>query len=316
MNDPIDGSEQVPEHLAGQLLPIREVSRLTGVNPVTLRAWERRYGLIQPVRTESGHRLYSHGNIDEVRLILGWIERGVSVSKVGGILARTQALREAEAQGQRAVIGELRVCCDRLCRALSSFDERRLDQVFDEVLATYPLLNAFEDVFMPVWRQLRIEQQGFGQQSEWLLLDQYLRGRLWQRLQQGRRAERAGRVLLAAVPGECHELELLLAGLAMGSAHVEVQVLPVRQPVDELSLVCERLGPKAMVLFSNHPPAADFGQRMMKLALGLECPLLIAGDCSDLARNELLGSAVGCMGSDLRAYEQRLQQFIQGRLDT
>ncbi|MBF4212988.1 MerR family DNA-binding transcriptional regulator, partial [Pseudomonas donghuensis] len=39
-----------------ELFPIREVARLTGVNPVTLRAWERRYGLIQPTRTESGHR--------------------------------------------------------------------------------------------------------------------------------------------------------------------------------------------------------------------------------------------------------------------
>ena len=36
-----------------ELFPIREVSRLTGVNPVTLRAWERRYGLIQPTRTDS-----------------------------------------------------------------------------------------------------------------------------------------------------------------------------------------------------------------------------------------------------------------------
>ncbi|MCL6594159.1 MAG: MerR family DNA-binding transcriptional regulator, partial [Alicyclobacillus sp.] len=53
-----------------ELFPIREVSRLTGVNPVTLRAWERRYGLIQPTRTDSGHRLYSQADIDAVRSIL------------------------------------------------------------------------------------------------------------------------------------------------------------------------------------------------------------------------------------------------------
>ena len=40
-------------------LPIREVARQTGVNAVTLRAWERRYGLIVPHRTEKGHRLYT-----------------------------------------------------------------------------------------------------------------------------------------------------------------------------------------------------------------------------------------------------------------
>ncbi len=54
------------------LFPIREVARLTGVNPVTLRAWERRYGLIQPTRTESGHRLYSLSDIEKVRSILAW----------------------------------------------------------------------------------------------------------------------------------------------------------------------------------------------------------------------------------------------------
>ena len=54
-----------------QLYPIREVARLTGVNPVTLRAWERRYGLIVPMRTESGHRLYSLTDIERVRNEIG-----------------------------------------------------------------------------------------------------------------------------------------------------------------------------------------------------------------------------------------------------
>lgn len=44
--------------LAEGWLPIREVSRITGVNAVTLRAWERRYGLIVPHRTAKGHRLF------------------------------------------------------------------------------------------------------------------------------------------------------------------------------------------------------------------------------------------------------------------
>src|SRR5689334_25327161 len=76
-----------------ELFPIREVARLTGVNPVTLRAWERRYGLIVPTRTDSGHRLYSLTDIERVRSILGWIERGVAVSKIGKLLARAERLQ-------------------------------------------------------------------------------------------------------------------------------------------------------------------------------------------------------------------------------
>ena len=87
-----------------ELFPIREVARLTGINPVTLRAWERRYGLIQPTRTESGHRLYSMHDVEAVREILGWIERGVAVSKVGKILAKGRA---AQAQLKAPVDGGL-----------------------------------------------------------------------------------------------------------------------------------------------------------------------------------------------------------------
>jgi DNA-binding transcriptional MerR regulator len=76
-----------------ELFPIREVSRLTGVNPVTLRAWERRYGLIQPTRTESGHRLYSMADIERVRSILGWIERGVAVSRSARSSPRPRRLK-------------------------------------------------------------------------------------------------------------------------------------------------------------------------------------------------------------------------------
>jgi len=87
LTDVASGMPQAVSLEQEQLFPIREVARLTGINPVTLRAWERRYGLIVPTRTESGHRLYSMTDIERVRSILGWIDRGVAVSKIGTLLA-------------------------------------------------------------------------------------------------------------------------------------------------------------------------------------------------------------------------------------
>ena len=99
---PLDSNLHLDTPDSDELFPIREVSRLTGINPVTLRAWERRYGLIQPTRTESGHRLYSKADIETVNRILDWIERGVAVSKVGKLLARddqqAQAVRAERAE--------------------------------------------------------------------------------------------------------------------------------------------------------------------------------------------------------------------------
>jgi DNA-binding transcriptional MerR regulator len=62
--------------------PIRALSARTQVNTVTLRAWERRYGLLKPERTEKGHRLYSEDDVVLIERILSLVARGVPIGKV------------------------------------------------------------------------------------------------------------------------------------------------------------------------------------------------------------------------------------------
>ncbi|WAH57907.1 MerR family transcriptional regulator [Pseudomonas silvicola] len=317
MSDTVPASTAASEFSRQELFPIREVARLTGINPVTLRAWERRYGLVQPTRTESGHRLYSQADIDEVRSILGWIERGVAVSKVGKILARSQALKVQDAPVRRQpVSSEWGEWQQQVRRAVNAFDERRLEQIYGQVFSSYPMVVVFQDILMPVWHELLVRQEAFGQTSEWLLLDNFLRARTLQRLQWVQGQAQDCTVLLAAVPGQCRELELLVAGLLMASDDIAVQVLALGQPLDELSLVVEKRAPQAVVLYSNHPPAVDMPKRLRKLGLSLDCPLMVAGDASDLIQDAVAGSEIACLGSEGRLMQRRLQQYLAGHLDT
>jgi hypothetical protein len=173
----------------------------------------------------------------------------------------------------------------------------------------------FQDIFMPVWRGLAQHQEVFGQTSQWLFLDSFLRARTLQRLQLGT-APAEQQVLLAAMPGQCRELELWVAGLMLGSFDTGVRILPMGQPLEELSLVCSKVRPSALVLFSNHSPALDLPRRLTRLSLTLDCPLLMAGEISDLAQDALRGSAVACLGSEGRSMQRRLQQFLAGHLDS
>lgn len=299
-----------------ELFPIREVSRITGINPVTLRAWERRYGLIQPTRTESGHRLYSQADIDEVRSILGWIERGVAVSKVGKILAKTNDVRlKASTLDSDVLPGDWAQSQQLIKQAVGAFDEPRLEQLYGRLFSSYPMAVVFEEIFLPVWRELLLHHDQFGQTSEWLFLDSFLRARTSQRLQ-FTRGSTEHTVILAAVPGQCRELELWVAGLLIGNPDLDVQVLALGQPLEELTLVCGKVHPVAVVLYSNHPPAVDFARRLKRLALALDCPLLLAGEGADIARESLEGSAVACIGSEGRSMQRGLQLFLKGRLDT
>ncbi|APS29543.1 MerR family transcriptional regulator [Pectobacterium brasiliense] len=72
---------------------IGEFSRLCGINATTLRAWQRRYGLLKPMRTEGGHRLYSDDDVQQALKILDWVKKGVPVSQVKPLLARPDSRR-------------------------------------------------------------------------------------------------------------------------------------------------------------------------------------------------------------------------------
>jgi len=69
---------------------IGEFARLCGINATTLRAWQRRYGLLKPQRSDGGHRLYSDDDIQQALNILDWLKKGVPVSKVKTLLERPE----------------------------------------------------------------------------------------------------------------------------------------------------------------------------------------------------------------------------------
>lgn len=296
----------------GELLPIREVARLTGVNPVTLRAWERRYGLITPVRTDSGHRLYSQADVETVRSIRGWIARGVSVSRVGDLLVqRCSAELPTHAEGEAMAWEDWR---ERLEQALGAFDQALLEQVHARLLDACPPQVAFSQVLMPAWQALS-QQVRAGARSEWLMLDTFLRSDCLQQLQASE-ARGGELLLLAALPGACRELELLVTALWLADGARRVRVLGPGQPLEELGLVCEKVRPQALVLFSNHAPTAELPRQLIRLGLRLNCPLALAGLAAELAEESLAGTAVARLGASAPLMVTRLEQWLAGHLDT
>ncbi|WP_462401379.1 MerR family transcriptional regulator [Pseudomonas sp. Marseille-QA0332] len=295
------------------LLPIREVARLTGVNPVTLRAWERRHGLIEPTRTASGHRLYTLADVEDIRRILGWLERGVAVSRVGCILARERLAREDA--GGTAAPGEHAWWRAQLRQAVHAFDAPALQRLCTQLTARQAREQVFGQLLVPLWQALRGGQQAFGQTSEWLFLDQQLRA--WAHQQLSADHEPQGRqVVLAGLLAHCPELELLLAGLLLGGQGLNVTVLPIGQPLEELPLVVERMAPAALVLFCNQPALPRLERRLQRLAGAVACPLLLAGEVAEQIGDGLAGGAVGLLGGDGRTMRRRLRQFLKSYSET
>ena len=266
------------------------------------------------MRTEGGHRLYSQSDIEAIHSIIAWTERGVAVSKVGSLLVRNNQDKAAVPAEEGSPAGEWGEWQDRLREAVRHFDEVRLEQLYGQVFSTYPLAVVFQDILMPLWLELQ-QQDGFGQASQWLFLDAFLRARVLQRLQFSHSAARDC-VLVAAIPGQCRELELLVTALLLGGDSNPVRVLAFGQPLEELPLVCQEVQPQALVLYSTLAPGAALLRQLARLVLTLDCPLALAGEAAVLGESSLAGSAIACLGNSGRLMPRRLAQFLAGHLDT
>ncbi|MCS6173566.1 MerR family transcriptional regulator [Shewanella baltica] len=136
----------------GVLLPIGEVSALTGVNAVTLRAWQRRFGLVIPARTPKGHRLYTSGNIQEIHEINAWLAKGVAISKVKPLLMSAAKLSSEMIESQVVDLWGEQITA--LNAALFDFNQHKLQQILDDAFGLYPFQLVKEKLLQPWLNQL------------------------------------------------------------------------------------------------------------------------------------------------------------------
>jgi len=130
------------------LYTIGEVALLCDINPVTLRAWQRRYGLLKPQRTDGGHRLFNDADIDRIREIKGWIDNGVQVSKVKTLLSEQNNTEQDIWREQQEV----------LLRYLQSGHLNRLRLWLKERGSDYPAQTLIAHLFIPLRRRLQSQQ--------------------------------------------------------------------------------------------------------------------------------------------------------------
>jgi len=134
------------------LYPIREVARLTGVNPITLRAWERRYNLIEPVRTESGHRLYSQEHIDFLHKTLRLMEEGIPISRIKAVINDAPA-HQIQVLASEPV-GDSSQLVEKIRLAVSQLQVQTLERLLDRLFADYSL-NPMRMVLADIEQQLQ-----------------------------------------------------------------------------------------------------------------------------------------------------------------
>lgn len=133
--------------------PIRELSARTKVNTVTIRAWERRYGLLTPERTSKGHRLYSDRDVVTIEKILALVARGVPLGKVKPLLA------ESETEETSELSDAWSESVDKLESAIKCFSSTRIEHLIDEYFLNYPPSVCREKLIEPALESIQKDDE-------------------------------------------------------------------------------------------------------------------------------------------------------------
>jgi DNA-binding transcriptional MerR regulator len=242
-------------------LRIGELSKRSGVSPELLRAWERRYGLLEPIRTAGGLRLYSLDDLARVRLMQQHLASGVAAAEAAAHVTAGGPAPEAVTPAFSAETARA-----DLAAALERFDDAEAQAVIDRVLAATTVDALLVDVLLPYLRELG-ERWASGEASvgQEHFASSLIRGRMLG-LARGWGRGFGPIALLACLPGEQHELGLLAFGLALRARGWRIAYLGSNTPLDGIERASMN-EPDLIVLSAvSREPIRAFAAQIRQLA--------------------------------------------------
>lgn len=288
--------------------PIRELARRTGVNASTLRAWETRHGLLEPARTESGHRLYSEWDVRRVRRLIDLIAQGYSLASLGDMV--DSALEpEARLAQSRPHLRSLTQAADwagyieETLRAIEDFSSERLDKLYNEACGLYPIDLLTRRLLIPVLVSLgeRWHARKTGVAEEHFF-SAWLRNKLGARLHHSAGQPRGRLLVLACIHGEVHEIGLLLFALSALQRGYRVIYLGANMPTRQVTHVAERARAAAIVLAGGDLVNAEAAVADIAWLVGTgTTPVFVGSHFATQARERLLNAGAIPLGSDIDA---------------
>jgi DNA-binding transcriptional MerR regulator len=275
---------------------IGELSRRSGVSPELLRAWERRYGLLQPTRSAGGLRLYSPDDLARVRAMQRHLADGYAASEAAALAADT-----TRHGGEEIAIPAAK---DELAAALASFDDGEAHAVFDALLARLSIDTLLRDVIVPYLQELGERwERGDVSIAQEHFASTLLRGRLLG-LARGWGRGIGPVAVLACAPGEQHDLGLLSFGLALRARGWRVIYLGTDTPIASVAEAARSCNPAAVVVSAVDPRVfRRHAEELQQLALDTRLCLGGAG----AAKARLDADLIQLTGDPVHEAEQLTQ---------
>jgi DNA-binding transcriptional MerR regulator len=232
---------------------IGRITRLTGFSSVLLRAWERRYELLNPKRGSGGHRMYTDDDLKVLERVRSLLDQGRAIGEIAA-LGREYLLADPAAPSVGDRISDpfqgLEKARKDLVEAALVLDARVLNQRMDDLAACYSSDQIVEEIMRPVAKEIGdLWQVGKCSVASEHLISSVFKHRILKLIEVAESLVERPCAMAACLPGEEHELGLLMACYFMNRSAIRVLYLGKSVPLEDCRHAFDVAKPDA-ILFS------------------------------------------------------------------
>lgn len=285
---------RLDEYSTTPLYNIKAVVQSTNISPSTLRAWERRYNMCQPQRSESGYRLYSDRDVAIIRWLKMQVDAGMAISQAVTWLQNLIDLAPTASQApvlpepmgglesarpQRSLeLANVSVLQQRLLHALLAYQEDGAEAVLAHAFALYSIEQVGEEVIMPVLVEIGDRwHRGLLSVTREHYATNYLIQRLAALLRTVPNATNTPLIWVGCAPGEQHEIGAMLLSIYLRRVGYTVRYLGQDLPGEDLVAETKLVKPELLLFSATTVEAANKLQSLCEMLANLDPPRPMIG---------------------------------------
>jgi len=242
--------------------PIKVVSQMTGLSEYVIRAWEKRYGTVNPSRTGTNRRLYSEEDIQKLKLLNDAVQRGhniggvakLPINELQAILASKPVTSISKEDFSNVTFTDFNSVIDNCIEAIKDYNAKRFETYLLKASSKMSQPQLIERLIVPlVYKIGDLWQDGYLRVANEHLASAIIRSFLSNLIERQLSSENAPVIISSTPCGQEHEFGAMIAGVVAASAGWKVIYLGPNLPVEEIAAAADILHAKVVALSIVYP---------------------------------------------------------------
>lgn len=297
---------------------IHRVAKLTGLSKDVVRVWERRYGLVKPLRSANRYREYTDEDVALLRFLKEELDRGQTIGAlaVEGRDSLLQRMRASSVPTPQSFTPHDHLL-DELVALLDPLEKTQFERRLNGAVAVIPFEESVQRILLPLQRRVgELWHEGRLNVAVEHYVTKLIQQKLFSVMNQLPINEFGPRVVIACPEGEAHEIGAQAVAYLAATRGCHVYYLGPNLPNSDLRALCERIKPD-LVLLSLTEIKSDAAARhlMHELeSLSTQWPVAIGGQGARAIEHRLLHERKIELLDDLTALHNRVRTLVSNRM--